>query len=291
MTRAPVLILKRDRLRHFVEAEPAFVAIRQAHPGARIDLLTSEAIAPLARASGLFGRVTTGAGMSGLPAGGGGYAAVYDLDAGSPGLAGPAMRKLLHDAGIAVPQRLPDLSFAAEALHRACGTAPACRAAQRPFLLMILPEAEEERWPAASYGELAVRLAGRGMAVIITGPAKLGGFAERCVWSASRKLRDPRAVLADLTGWTDSARLAALAYRAEGFLSGPCDGMHLAAAMGTGGIALLPRDDCGDADALFGRNVVRLTAADPGTVPVGTVLSLLESMRIVPSERLRTAAG
>lgn len=52
-----VLIIKRDGLRSFIEAEPTFAAIREAHEGATIDLVTSAGLQRLAKTAPYFDRV------------------------------------------------------------------------------------------------------------------------------------------------------------------------------------------------------------------------------------------
>lgn len=83
-----VLVIKREGLRQFVEAEPAFCAIRRAHPQATIDLVTGISLQRLARLAPYFDRVV---GTRGVMGNGEkkdlagqlkkvGYAVVYDLD-------------------------------------------------------------------------------------------------------------------------------------------------------------------------------------------------------------------
>ncbi|MEM7519110.1 MAG: ADP-heptose--LPS heptosyltransferase, partial [Planctomycetota bacterium] len=50
-------MVKRDGLRAFVEAEPAFSAIRAAHPEATIDLVTSAGLQRIAKTAPYFDRV------------------------------------------------------------------------------------------------------------------------------------------------------------------------------------------------------------------------------------------
>ncbi|MEQ8748202.1 MAG: hypothetical protein RIC52_00370, partial [Amphiplicatus sp.] len=52
-----ILIIKTDSLAAFVEAEPVFEAIRNAHPDARISLLTSSGLQRVARAAPFFDQV------------------------------------------------------------------------------------------------------------------------------------------------------------------------------------------------------------------------------------------
>ena len=57
MSPSRVLVLKQEGLRQFVEAEPAFAAIRAAHAHAHIDLITTQGFGRLAKGSPYFDRV------------------------------------------------------------------------------------------------------------------------------------------------------------------------------------------------------------------------------------------
>ncbi|MCK5745462.1 MAG: hypothetical protein KAH44_04570, partial [Oricola sp.] len=52
-----ILVIKTDGLTAFVEADPVFEAIRQAHPSAKISLLTTQGLQRIARASPYFDQV------------------------------------------------------------------------------------------------------------------------------------------------------------------------------------------------------------------------------------------
>ena len=52
-----ILVVKTDGLTAFVEADPAFEAIRLAHPKAKISLLTTQGLQRIARASPYFDQV------------------------------------------------------------------------------------------------------------------------------------------------------------------------------------------------------------------------------------------
>ena len=52
-----ILVIKTDGLAAFVAAEPLYEAIRAAHPGARISLLTQQHLQRIARASPYFDQV------------------------------------------------------------------------------------------------------------------------------------------------------------------------------------------------------------------------------------------
>ena len=52
-----ILVIKTDGLAAFVAAEPLYEAIRTAHPGARISLLTQSHLQRVARASPYFDQV------------------------------------------------------------------------------------------------------------------------------------------------------------------------------------------------------------------------------------------
>ena len=88
MKKNRILVLKAAGLSQFVEAEPAFAAIRQAHKGAPIDLLTSHSYGRLAKGANYFDRVLAAGPFNDAAARKNfltqlkkqGYAAVYDFD-------------------------------------------------------------------------------------------------------------------------------------------------------------------------------------------------------------------
>ncbi len=83
-----VLVIKRDGLRSFIEAEPTFAAIREAHEGATIDLVTSAGLQRLAKTAPYFDRVVATPQMMAPPQRRDfagqlkrvGYGLAYDLD-------------------------------------------------------------------------------------------------------------------------------------------------------------------------------------------------------------------
>ena len=148
-----ILVIKTDGLAAFVAAEPAFDAIRKAHPGAKISLLTIQGLQRIARASPFFDQVAVMPNLSNVEARkelvkqlkSAKFEVVYDLAADETGkklhsamgvfrpkwhAAAPAPRKkgkfssavslpdvgkMMSSAGLDTPTRLPDLSWALEA--------------------------------------------------------------------------------------------------------------------------------------------------------------------------------
>lgn len=257
-----ILVIKLGALGDFVQALGPFAAIRRHHPRARITLLTTAPFVALAEASPYFDEVwvdaraplwrvpTWWALRRRLRAAR--FSFVYDLQtsdrsgfyhrffvgaraAGWSGIAPGAShrhdnpaRDAMHTldrqaeqlaiAGIAeVPPA--DISWLKADAAR-FGLSP-------PYVLLVpggAPHRPEKRWPVERFGDLALRLAERGVTPIVIGTA-----AEREL-AAALQARCPRA--RDLTGATSLADIAALARAAAGAVGNDTGPMHLIAATG-----------------------------------------------------------
>jgi ADP-heptose:LPS heptosyltransferase len=316
---AKVLVVKRDGLRAFVEAEPAFAAIRRAHPDATIDLVTSPDLQRLAKCAPFFDRVV--ATKPGMPAEERktfarslrklGYSVAYDLDgtkesmelrsalsgfrapnwigakrpvshstkslAPSP-LAGPAMRKLLSDAGLELEQRLADFSWSADPSHGSANLDPTWFGISSPFAL-FLPAADASlRWSAEHFGHVAAALGREGITPVILGHAEIGPFAYDVMQHAAELSRSMGRTAVDLSGKADAAQIGVLARHASFFVAGPSEELHLVAAVGTPGIVTIPASRDIESDALYGRQIVKLTANQVQSIEPELVLSMLGNM-------------
>ena len=320
-----ILVLKQDGLRHFVEAEPAFAAIRRAHPDAHIDLITTQAFGRLTKGSPYFDRVLAAGSFAEKAAQRGffgqlkkmSYALVYDLDgtratldirgalAGwrGPKWVGPkkvvskpgraqgfgtdGMRRLLAEAGLEMPDRLPDLAFATEGRGQAANMQPSWFGVSGPFALLIPAYAEARRWPASAWAQLAGDLATHGVAPVLTGHESLTPFAHQVGHEMARHAQARRLgagtsnALVDLTGKADLAQVAMLAKHARFFVANAAEELHLATAVGCPGVVLLHSQDTAAADALFGRRIVQLTATDMTTLDPGQATAMIASMGLL----------
>jgi ADP-heptose:LPS heptosyltransferase len=251
-----ILVIKLSALGDFVLAFPAMAAIRAAHPGARITLLTTSPFAPLARASGWFDHVEIDrrpkfwnvSGLLRLRRQLRGYDLVYDLQtsgrssryyvlAGRPSWSGIAagcslphadpnrvfqhsrerLEGQLREAGIFdVP--VPDLSWAKADISKF--------GLPERYAVMVpgaAPHRPEKRWPTEHFAELGHCL---DMPVAVVGgsaeeqkmAAKIGGI--------------------DLTGRTSLLELAAVMAHATLAIGNDTGPMHLAAALGTQSVVL-----------------------------------------------------
>lgn len=259
-----ILVIKMGDLTSFVMALAAMKHIRQAHPAARITLLTIQSFGPLAKASGYFNAVDTGGEMESLSLAKAlkaqKFDRVYDLDQSSktgqiyglmwpfrPNWTGRGRLKdrnarpdmhplernasLLQAAGVwpDAPTRPgeappPDLSWVMK-------LAPGA-ARLKPYVLLMPGGNEERRWPVSLFGELAVQLRALGYDNVIIGKLEEGKLARQV------QRFDPTA--RDLTGRTDYAQLAVLAARAALAVGNECSALHLAVAAGAPTIAFYP---------------------------------------------------
>lgn len=327
-----VLVLKAQGLSQFVEAEPSFEAIKQAHPEALIDLLTCHEFGRLAKGAPYFDRVLAAGQFKDNQSKKNflaqlkkqNYRTVYDLDGTSasqdirktlsgwrgaiwvgpkrlvnkradtremlPSFSGPAMRKLLSEANLAVGERLPDLSWALKGRKDAANMRPSWYGISGQFALLLPARDEARRWPAENYAELASELVKRGVTPVLVGSADMKTFGNTVTQIMVRVgPKGGARALVDLTDKTDLAQLAALAKEAAFFFSGPTEEVYLALSLGCPGLLLLHPAENTQADMLDGRAVVRLTAEDPASLEPAVAADMLASMGLLAAERVGLA--
>lgn len=266
-----VLVIKLGALGDFLLALGPMQAIRRHHPAARITLLTRAAYTDLATASGLFDEIWIDPAPRLNPIAwlalrarlrAGRFDRVYDLQTSDrsaayfrlfrggtapewsgkvPGCshrhayAPPSplhtverQREQLAIAGID-DVALSDLSFLDADI--------AGRLPSRPYALLI-PGASAnrpaKRWPAEAFGDLAARLAARGLGCAVAGTAEEGELAWEIQGRAPETL--------DLTGATTLAELAAFARAARLVVGNDTGPTHLAALAGAPTLALFSDD-------------------------------------------------
>ncbi len=294
-----ILIIKQGALGDIVLAFPAFAAIRRAHPGAAITLLTTAPYADWLARAPWFGKVAVDRrpaiwnvfGLARLRRQLRGFDLVFDLQtsarssryfalAGKPVWSGtakgcalphadPDRNRLhtrerlvgqLHDAGIFdVPP--PDLSWLKADLT-------GFDLPER-FLLLVpgaAPHRPEKRWPAEKFAELAGAVE---LPTVVVG-SRAEAAAAAVIRAASGAI--------DLTGRTTLLELAAMIRRAKLAVGNDTGPMHLAAALGVPSVVLFggasdpkltaPRDPDG------GWPVI-LRADDLQDLPVAQVLAAL----------------
>lgn len=256
-----ILVIRHGALGDVVLSFPAFAAIRAAHPEARIAVQTTRPFAGLLAASPWFDAVLVDprpawwnfTGLAEVRRQLRGHDFVYDLQtsgrstryfrlAGRPPWSGIAQgcshphdnplrtvmhtlerqREQLETAGIShFPP--PDLSW----------LGPSAHALPAPYALLVpgaAPHRPEKRWPAESFGQLALTLVARGLTPVVIGTAAETPLA------AIIRAACPQAV--DLTGQTEIAEIHALARAAALCIGNDTGPMHLAAASGSPCIVL-----------------------------------------------------
>lgn len=262
-----ILIIKLGALGDFILAFGSFAAIRAAHPGARITLLTTPPFAPLATRAPWFDRVETDPRLPFWHFGQHwrlarrlrGFDFVYDLQTSSRSayyfrLAGrPPWSGIAHGASHphANParSRMHTLERQREQLAMAgirdfpspdlgwLAAGPNPFDLPSPYALLVPGAAAHrpaKRWPADRFAALAHHLAQEGIT-----PVLVGAESERALGEAIRA-RAPEAV--DLIGRTalaDLGPVAAGAALAVGNDTGP---MHLIAALGRPVLVLFSAD-------------------------------------------------
>lgn len=328
MSGARILVLKQEGLRQFVEAEPAFAAIRAGNPGIPIDLLTTPEFGRLAKAAPFFDRV-----LAAPTALDGqtykqlvnqlktiGYEQVYDLDGSkltlelrsamtgfrgprwvgpkrvmsrggraATGFAGPAMRKLLADANVYIEHRLPDLTWSLSGHGEASTLHPSFFGVSGPFAMFIPAAMPGRRWPAQAYAELAQSLAAEGLIAVVVGDEAMGEFADEILQKATKKGRaDMAESIVNLCGKADLAQVAMMARHAAFFVAGVSEELHLCLSVGCPGIVLLHPDEGAESDSLFGRDVIKLTAQDMSKLSPDTAVMMLRNMGLIAQEQQRS---
>ncbi|WP_428408751.1 glycosyltransferase family 9 protein [Hyphococcus sp.] len=282
-----ILVIKTDGLTGFVAADAAFEAIRQAHPHAKISLLTTPGLQRIARASPYFDQVAGMPNMRDSEARkdfvrqlkSAKFEKVYDLSGddaarrlkGALGMFGPkwfsaepagkpskgaapkppSLDRLAETAGLSVSERLPDLSWAVTARKDSANMQPSWYGISGPFGLLLPGEAPERRWSASGYAGLAKEMSRAGVMPVLAGAKSLHNFGDEISHDAPQ--------LVDLTGKTDHLQLAALAREALFFVSDNAEEMQLALSVGCEGVVIRsPKDPF----ETTGRHVVTMTAPE-----------------------------
>lgn len=283
-----ILVIKTDGLAAFVAAEPAFEAIREAHPKSKISLLTIPGLQRIARASPYFDQVAAMPNFRDSEARknfikqlkSARFEKVYDLASDESGRklraamgpfrpkwfsAAPAPKKtskkmrtedlprldkMLTSAGLDAPGRLPNFSWASSARKDSANMQPSWYGISGAFGLLLPGLNEERRWAASGYAGLATIMARAGFMPVLAGPKELHNFGDEIAHEAPQ--------LVDLTGKTDHLQLAALAQEAAFFVGDDAEEMHLAVSVGCEGVLIATGKN--PPSAPEGRHVVTLTS-------------------------------
>ncbi|MEL6212098.1 MAG: glycosyltransferase family 9 protein [Pseudomonadota bacterium] len=303
-----ILIIKTGGLAGFVAAEPAFDVIRRENPKAEISLLTSEKLQRLARASAYFDQVAAlpPAAESEMRKGfikqlkTAKFARVYDLSADEDarkvyaGLgpfrpkwrsvpaprrkrdavsAAPVSEKFFDAAGIDMPDRKPDFSWAAAARKDSANMRPSWFGISGAFGLLLPSLDPAFRWPAENYADFARMMARNGIMPVLVGGKALHNFGD--------EVADRAPEIVDLTGKADHLQLAALSREAHFFVSDEAEEVHLAVGAGCAGVLIkkVGREEL----APEGRHVVTLTVTDAlGDASSDFVWRTLANMQLLP---------
>ncbi len=280
-----ILVVKTDGLTAFVAADPAFEAIRNAHPKAKISLLTTQGLQRIARASPYFDQVAAMPNLKDAEARKefvrqlktSKFEQVYDLSgddaarrlkaalgpfgpkwhsaepSGKPAKgarpAPPNLEKLAASAGLSIEDKLPDLSWAVTARKDSANMQPAWYGISGPFGLLLPGEAEASRWSAAGYAGIAREMSKAGIMPVLAGSKSLHHFGDEIAHEAPQ--------LVDLTGKTDHLQLAALAQEAAFFVSDCAEELQLALSVGCEGVVICSAKQPFSAE---GRHIVTMTA-------------------------------
>lgn len=261
-----ILVIKLGAFGDFIMALGAFAALRRHHRDDHVTLLTIPGLEPLARASGYFDEIRIDPRARTIAhyldirrrLRAGRFDRVYDLQCQARTeryfwllAPGPWPEWSGTARGASHPFRDPDrkrihaVDRYARQLHTmGIGDVPPPDAGwidadinrfalPRPFVLLAAgsaPHRHDKRWPPALYGELARRLAARGLT-----PVLLGTESERAITAEIRALCG-QAV--DLTGRTGLFDIGGLARNAAGAVGNDTGPMHLIAAAGCPSLAL-----------------------------------------------------
>lgn len=315
-----ILIIKTDGLMAFVEAEPVFDAIRKAHPGARISLLTSNGLQRVARAAPYFDQVAAmpnfrdaesrKAFVRQLKTSK--FARIYDLSADDdarrlhaamgpfrpkwlaagaapkrrknapPGPDLPDLESVVAAAGLEAPARLPNFTWALSARKDSANMQPSWFGISGAFGLLLPGPDPERRWPAANYARLAQIMARDHIMPVLAGGKDLHVFGDEIAHVAPE--------IVDLSGKTDHLQLAALAQEAAFFVSDHADEAHLALSVGCRGVMIAKAGQAGEPPQ--GRDVVLLTAkGELAEAAPDFVWRTLHNMGVVPDGRAARAAA
>lgn len=314
MTRRPdnILIIKTDGLAAFVAAEPLFEAIRAAHPGARISLLTQQYLQRVARASPYFDQVAAMPDFRDADARkafvkqiqSSHFACIYDLAAneeakrlyaalgpfrpkwrsvapasrsarrrGAPEEGLPNTSKFSASVGLDTPERLPDFSWALATRKDSANMQPSWFGISGVYGLLMPGIDEARRWPAERYAELARTMAKKSIMPVMVGPKELHSFADDVANAAPE--------LVDITGKTDHLQLVALAQSAAFFVSDAAEEVHLAVSVGCAGVLIRKAGE--EHLSPKGRNVITLTTReDMAEATSDFVWRALSNMGLIP---------
>lgn len=307
-----ILVIKTDGLAAFVAAEPLYEAIRAAHPGARISLLTQPHLQRVARASPYFDQVAA------MPdfrdpdsrkafvrqVQSSRFSYIYDLAANedarrlysalglfrpkwrsvtpasrfgrkrnAPEENLPDTRKFSAAAGVEAVDRLPDFRWALSTRKDAANMQPSWFGVSGVYGLLMPGIDESRRWPAARYAELARMMAQKGVMPVMIGQKELHGFADEVAHAAPE--------LVDLTGKADHLQFVSLAQSAAFFVSDAAEEVHLALSVGCSGVMIRKTGE--EHLSPKGRNVITLTTrAGLEEAKAEFVWRALENMGLIP---------
>lgn len=315
-----ILIIKTDSLAAFVEAEPVFEAIRNAHSGGRISLLTSAGLQRVARAAPYFDQVAAmpnfrdaesrKAFIKQLKTSK--FARIYDLSAddnarrlhaamgpfrpkwlaadpaprrrknAAPGPELPGLDAVVSAAGLTAPARLPNFAWALAARKDSANMQPSWFGISGAFGLLLPGPVPEQRWPASSYARLAQIMARAHIMPVLAGGKELHAFGDEIAHEAPE--------IVDLSGKTDHLQLVALAQEAAFFVSDHAEEVHLALSVGCRGVMIRKAAQAGEPPS--GRDVVLLTAKDSlSEAAPDFVWRTLNNMGLIPDDRTARAAA
>ena len=307
-----ILVVKTDGLAAFVEAEPIFQSIRDAHPKAQVSLLTSNELQRVARASPYFDQVAVVPSIREPEARKAfirqlksvKFARVYDLAADDEarklhaamgpfrpkwfGVSPPPKRtkknvatsltpsteKFMASSGLTPPERLPDFSWALSARKDSANMQPSWFGISGAFGLLLPGEDPALRWPAENYAKFGRLMARASIMPVLIGSKEMHAFGDEVAHYAPE--------IVDLSGKTDHLQFAALAQEACFFVSDEADEVHLAVSTGCAGVLI--KKTGREATSPEGRHVVTLTVdADPGEASPDFVWRTLDNMGLIPN--------
>ena len=300
---ASVLVIKLGALGDFFMALPVLQAIRSAHGGDRLSLLTIPALAELARKCGLFDQVLEDP-MGRWPWAHwqqsraivrGAYRRVYDLQGNGrtgwyfrfmfprqrPEWAGP-----VRGCALPRPPRPPGAhrttwyaaQLAALGIKTPTVSDPSWLAApmEHPALperfALVVPGGSAhrpgKRWPVAQYQILCAALAARGIVPVLIGTAI---DAQAC-----RSIASTVPACIDLTGQTSLGAIASLARRAQAAIGNDTGPMHIIASTGCLTVALYSAESDPGFISPLGSRVYCLQRPDLGSLEPSLVLETLD---------------
>ncbi len=308
--KAAILIIKREGLGAFVNADAAFAAIRDAHPRADIHLLTSGDLVRLAKAAPYFDNVLTDDAYSDPEARKSfvkqlkskKFQLVFDLDGtdaskklfsalgsfkpklcapppakrGAKGATHPidAYAQQLSNAGVSAERRPPDLSWALDARKDAANMQPSWYGLSGAFALLAPALEKEGGWPVDRYARIAARIGDVGLSAVVVGGPDVADMGYEIARS------DPNVV--NLAGKTDLLQLAALAHEGAFFVADDTGPAQLIASVHCPGVMLFPNGAKPGARAPRGRDVVAITATPEQSIDAELVWRTLGNMGVTP---------